>query len=177
MKPDIVEVIGQRIELRRAGREWVGLCPFHADHHPSLRVNAEKQLWYCHSCAIGGDVIDFIQKIDDLSFPEACKSLGMETGARSQAPRITPSRRRAAVLAAVWALEQRAKLNTMIADALEQRDLADQLNDSDLAERYDREWFFLAEFYQSLGYPSGVIELLALRESIESITADAEVSL
>jgi hypothetical protein len=59
----------------------------------------------------------------------------------------------------------------MIAGILERRDLADEANDSDLGEMFDREWFLLSEFYDALEYPPGLAELLAVRQSIEAITS------
>ena len=51
---DIVELVGQTVSLKRVGRSWVGLCPFHDDHHPSLHVDSEACRWYCFGCRRGG---------------------------------------------------------------------------------------------------------------------------
>ena len=114
-RPDILQIIGERVALRRAGKQFNGLCPLHGEKTPSFTVSESKQVFYCHGCHEGGDVIAFVQKIDGLTFPEALKALGMD---REQAPRpaLTPSRQRAAELAVAWIAEQRAKLNVMIAD-------------------------------------------------------------
>ncbi|MCD8266600.1 MAG: DUF6371 domain-containing protein [Prevotellaceae bacterium] len=58
----IVELIGERVELRQKGREWLGLCPFHDDRHPSLSVNPQKQVYKCFSCGVGGDAVDFLME-------------------------------------------------------------------------------------------------------------------
>ena len=176
-RPSIVEVIEQYVTLTRRGRQLWGLCPFHAEKTPSFSVTDEKQLYYCHGCHVGGDVIRFIEKIDGIGFLDARAKLGMDTSGRKPPPRITPSRRQAAERAAAWALEQRAKLNTMIADTLERRDLADELNDSELGDVFDREWALLSEFYDSLEHPTGIIELLTVRRSIEAITDGARCNL
>ena len=68
---NIVEVITTYLPLRRAGREYVGVCPFHNDTTPSLSVNEDKQLFLCRACSTGGDVLDFIGKIENLSFQES----------------------------------------------------------------------------------------------------------
>jgi DNA primase len=68
-KPSIVEVIGQRVELRKAGKEYKGLCPFHSEKTPSLTVNEDKGLFYCFGCSASGDVIDFIMQLDGVGFP------------------------------------------------------------------------------------------------------------
>ena len=59
-KPSIVEVIGQRVHLRKAGKEYKGLCPFHAEKTPSFSVNEEKGLFHCFGCGVSGDVFDFV---------------------------------------------------------------------------------------------------------------------
>ncbi|MCD8266447.1 MAG: DUF6371 domain-containing protein [Prevotellaceae bacterium] len=56
----IVELIGERVELRQRGRNWLGLCPFHDDHSPSLSVNPQKRVYKCFSCGKGGDAVDFL---------------------------------------------------------------------------------------------------------------------
>jgi hypothetical protein len=176
-KPSALEVIGNYVELRRTGKEFIGRCPFHADKNPSFAVNEEKEVFYCHGCHESGDVIDFIQKIDGLTFPEALQSLGIETTSKRLAPPLTARRKRGAELAVAWAMNQRAKLNLMIAESYEKRDSADEAGAFDLAEIFDREIIFLRGFYDALEYPSGVAEMLALRPAIEALTNDAAVAL
>ncbi len=56
MNPDLVEIVqAAGVALRRQGKEFTGLCPFHADKHPSFAVNPDKQVWFCHACSEGGD--------------------------------------------------------------------------------------------------------------------------
>jgi DNA primase catalytic core len=171
VKPPIVEIISRYVPLRRTGKEYTGRCPFHDDKHPSFSVNEEKQVFHCFGCQEAGDVVRFVMKFHGISFPEALAELGMDTSGQKQPPRITPSRRHAAERAAAWAIEQRRKLNVVIADILERRDLADEANDSDLGDMFDREWFLLSEFYDALEYPRGIVELLAVRQSVDAITA------
>ena len=57
--------------VRKVGREYVSLCPFHDDSHPSFRVNAERGLWYCDPCGIGGDAINLIMRVRGCSFSNA----------------------------------------------------------------------------------------------------------
>jgi hypothetical protein len=59
---DIVELVGKHLELRRAGRGYVGRCPWHDDRRPSLQVNPDRQTWKCWVCDIGGDVFSFVMK-------------------------------------------------------------------------------------------------------------------
>ncbi len=177
-KPSIVEVIGDRVDLRKSGRNYRGRCPFHQDKTPSLSVSEEKGLFHCFGCGESGDVIDFIQKLDGLSFPEACRVLGIDIACKFKSrPALTEERIRAAELGFTWVREQRAKLYAMIADASYMRDLADEAGAFDLADTLEREWFFLREFDDTLNYGRGAAEMLAVREGIESITAGAETSL
>src|SRR6185369_14710243 len=57
---DIVELIGERVPLRRVGRNFMGRCPFHEEKTPSFSVNAERQFYHCFSCKVGGDVFKFV---------------------------------------------------------------------------------------------------------------------
>ena len=59
---DIVAIIGQYTQLRRVGRRFQGLCPFHAERSPSFSVNAEEGLYYCFGCGVRGDVITFVRE-------------------------------------------------------------------------------------------------------------------
>lgn len=175
-KPDIVEVVSERIQLRRAGKEYVGVCLFHNDRHPSFFVNREKGVFLCRACGESGDVIALVMKLDGLTFPEAKAALGIN-GERPKRPPLTRSRRRAAAVAAAWVNAQRAKLNVLIAERLEQRDLVDEISDFELAGILDRELTMYHGFYGALGYPRGAAEMLAIRESIEQITDGAGLSL
>ena len=68
IKERTLEIIeSYNVRLHKRGKEFFGLCPFHDDHHPSFRVNPEKYLWYCDPCGIGGDVFDFISRIERLN--------------------------------------------------------------------------------------------------------------
>lgn len=77
---DIVEVIGQTVTLKRVGRNWVGLCPFHEERTPSFSVNAERQFYHCFSCKVGGDVFRFIQETERVGFLEAVELLSRRAG-------------------------------------------------------------------------------------------------
>src|SRR5262245_57551482 len=123
-KPNILTVVGQRIELRRSGKEHIGLCPFHHDRRPSLFVNDAKQVFLCRSCGEHGDVIDFVMKIDSLTFRQAKTTLGIVAYCKPR-PQLTPSRKRAAEVAAAWVTRQRQKFSTLIAETMFHRDLAD----------------------------------------------------
>src|SRR6266852_4980878 len=88
---DIVEVIGEHTKLKKAGRSWKGLCPFHNERTPSFTVDRDKGLYHCFGCGAGGDVIHFVRQIDRLDFPEAVEFLAQRFGItipqRSRGPR------------------------------------------------------------------------------------------
>ena len=77
---DIVEVVGQTVPLRRVGRNWVGVCPFHSEKTPSFSVNAERQFYHCFSCKVGGDVFKYIQESEKVGFLEAVEMLSNRAG-------------------------------------------------------------------------------------------------
>lgn len=77
---DIVDVISESISLRRAGRNFLGLCPFHAEKTPSFTVSPEKQIFYCFGCGAGGNVFSFLMKHGGLSFPESARMLAGRYG-------------------------------------------------------------------------------------------------
>lgn len=94
---DIVQIIGERVALRRAGRTWKGLCPFHAERTPSFTVNPERQIWHCFGCNKGGDVFSFLMERDKLTFPEALTMLAERAGidaAPAERKPIDPRRER-----------------------------------------------------------------------------------
>ena len=72
---DIVEVVSGYIPLKRAGRTFKALCPFHQEKTPSFIVHPEKQIFHCFGCATGGNVFSFVMKYENLTFPEALRQL------------------------------------------------------------------------------------------------------
>ncbi|HRD60832.1 MAG TPA: CHC2 zinc finger domain-containing protein, partial [Nocardioides sp.] len=75
-KAPVEEVVSQYVTLRRAGAgSMKGLCPFHDEKTPSFNVNSARQSWHCFGCGEGGGVIDFVMKIDGLSFVETVEAM------------------------------------------------------------------------------------------------------
>lgn len=77
---DIVSVIGDYVNLKKSGRGYMGLCPFHKEKTPSFTVSEDKQLFHCFGCGAGGDVISFIEKIEGLDYVNALKFLADKAG-------------------------------------------------------------------------------------------------
>lgn len=77
---DIETIISQYVVLKRNGKSLKGLCPFHSEKTPSFNVSSDKQLFYCFGCGAGGDVITFIMKAENLSYPEAVAFLAEKVG-------------------------------------------------------------------------------------------------
>jgi len=77
---DIVDLVGRYLPLRRQGRNYVGLCPWHDDARPSLQVNPERQSWKCWVCDVGGDVFSFLMQHERIGFREALEMLAERAG-------------------------------------------------------------------------------------------------
>ncbi|MCR4763629.1 MAG: DNA primase [Lachnospiraceae bacterium] len=79
-RSDIVDVVGQYVHLERKGANFFGLCPFHNEKSPSFSVHRGKQIFHCFGCGEGGNVFTFLMKYENMSFPEAVKSLAERAG-------------------------------------------------------------------------------------------------
>ncbi|MGE5177071.1 MAG: DNA primase [Hyphomicrobiales bacterium] len=77
---DIVALVGEKVRLRRAGRSWKGLCPFHSERTPSFTVNPERQVWHCFGCGKGGDAFAWVMEAEKVTFPEALEALAERAG-------------------------------------------------------------------------------------------------
>ena len=79
-RADIVALISRYVELKQAGPNWKGLCPFHNEKTPSFNVNTDRQIFHCFGCGEGGNVFGFLMKHEGLKFPEAARALAAEVG-------------------------------------------------------------------------------------------------
>jgi DNA primase len=77
---DIVNVVGKYVKLKQAGKNYVGLCPFHNEKTPSFVVSPDLQRYKCFGCLESGDIFNFLQKIENIDFPEALEKLAKEAG-------------------------------------------------------------------------------------------------
>ena len=148
---DIVDLVGRHIQLRRSGRNYVGLCPWHDDTKPSLQVNPERQSFKCWVCDIGGDVFSFVMQMEGVEFREALAMLADQAGVPLQPPKrlrhdhsepdsphdptlaaVSGEGKRALYRAMTWAEQQyhECLLNSTAAEPareyLRERDISDQ---------------------------------------------------
>ena len=77
---DAVQVVGEHVGLKKVGRRWTGLCPFHAEKTASFHLNAEEGLWFCFGCQAKGDIISFVREVEHLDFVEAVERLASRAG-------------------------------------------------------------------------------------------------
>src|SRR5262249_54769606 len=77
---DIVRVVGEYVQLKKAGQNFRGLCPFHAEKTPSFNVHPVKQIYHCFGCQQGGDVFKFVMEMEKCSFPEAIRIIAEKCG-------------------------------------------------------------------------------------------------
>ncbi len=93
---DIVSVVGQFVQLRKAGKNFVGLCPFHGEKAPSFTVSQDRQMFHCFGCKKGGDVFAFWMEYHSLSFPEALRDLAEKYNVRLPEKHFTPEEKKKA---------------------------------------------------------------------------------
>jgi DNA primase len=77
---DIVDIVSEVVHLKKSGKNFLGLCPFHSEKTPSFSVSPEKQMFHCFGCGVGGNIFSFIMKHDGLAFPEAARTLAKRYG-------------------------------------------------------------------------------------------------
>ncbi len=77
---NITDIVESRVKLRRSGKNYSGLCPFHKENSPSFTVSPDKQFYYCFGCGAGGNALGFLMEYERLSFPEAVEELARLAG-------------------------------------------------------------------------------------------------
>jgi len=77
---DIVDLIGSYVRFKKRGKNFVGLCPFHTEKTPSFNVSAERQMYHCFGCGVGGNAFTFVMEYEKVSFPEAVRTLAERAG-------------------------------------------------------------------------------------------------
>jgi len=164
---DLVELAGEHVALKKTGRYYKGLCPFHQEKTPSFHVDREKGLWHCFGCSLGGDAFDFVMKISNLSFGESVDTLARRAGVRLER---TPDEERKASerdllyrsldAAATWYREQlrHPEKGKAAREYLKQRGVNEQT-----AERFrlgyaPHAWDELFKALRSKGYAPSLLE-------------------
>jgi DNA primase len=93
-RSSILEVISDYVSLKKTGKNYKGLCPFHSEKTPSFMVNEEKQIFHCFGCGEGGDVFTFLMKMGHFSFPQAVEELAKRYGVRLPRRELSPNQKR-----------------------------------------------------------------------------------
>jgi len=147
---DIVRLIGENIELKKAGANYLGLCPFHAEKTPSFSVNPARQFFHCFGCGESGDVFSFMMKFHRLSFPEALKELARRAGIDLPERDLSPAEREQ-----IRRRDRLYSVNEVAADILHRTLLESSLAEE--ARTYLQEREVPEEYWRSyrLGYAPG----------------------
>ncbi len=93
-RADLAAIVARYVTLKRSGRNFVGLCPFHQEKTPSFHVHSDRQFYYCFGCKESGDVFAFLMHMERISFPEAVERLAEEVGVELQKSELSPEERR-----------------------------------------------------------------------------------
>jgi DNA primase len=110
-RASIVEVVSDYVTLKKAGRNYMGLCPFHSEKTPSFTVSEEKHIFHCFGCNAGGGVFQFLMRIDQLSFPEALERLAKRYGIVIEQSERGPAARQAGEREILYRINERAAAN------------------------------------------------------------------
>jgi len=113
-KVDLLAYVSQYVTLKKQGREYRGLCPFHSEKTPSFYLNADKQVWHCHGCGAGGDLIKFVERYENVDFSIALRMLAARAGIAL--PESAGAQRRRSEREAIY--EANAVAQRFFADAL-----------------------------------------------------------
>jgi len=184
-KPSILSVIGERVSLRKAGKEYVGLCPFHCEKTPSFSVNEEKGVAHCFGCQWSGDVFNFIMEIEGLDFKGALAHLGLSEQPRPTKVETTKRERlrHASKNLTTWALNMADRISSQLREVGERARIAKTIlrdypaeADKELLQDEiagaSREWKILATFQEDLLNPETVVDFWRELEVIEKIVSN-----
>jgi len=170
---DIVDLVGKHLELRRAGRGFVGRCPWHDDRKPSLQVNPERQTWKCWVCDIGGDVFSFVMKREGVDFLEALKMLadraGIQIGPQQKkAEPGSPEDKQTLYQCCDWAAKQfhehllRAESAAIARDYVEERNITPASVERFRVGFSPNEWSWILDRARTTPYSAKVLEAVGL---------------
>ncbi len=172
-RADIVSLVSGYVTLKKAGRNFNGLCPFHKEKKPSFTVNPDKQIFYCFGCGEGGNVFTFLMKIDNMSFPEAVRYLAGKmgiviesrhmSGAEKKEISIREELKRVNLLAAQYFSKNLfSEAGRVIRGYLEKRGIKDPVvKEFNLGYSMDG-WEYLKRFLKGENIPLGLVEKAGL---------------
>ena len=185
-QPNILEVVEPYTSLKQVGREYVGICPLHVEKTASFTVNEEKQVFYCHGCHEGGDIIEFIKKIEGVDFKGALSILGLSDSPKPTKSEITERERlkRASKNLSTWAMGMADRIGERMREIGQHVHMARKVlrelpeADRELLEgeikRASREWEILTMFQEDLLNPETVMDLWRGRGLIKKIAGDED---
>jgi DNA primase len=159
---DILDIVTQYVKLRKAGKNYLGLCPFHKEKTPSFTVSTEKQIFYCFGCHEGGNAVNFLQKHEHLSFQEALEALAQQYNiriGRETGPKKTSSYEALSHLAAYY--ERNLRVSESAMRYLSQRNI-DLETAAQFKLGYAARPYFSKEFAKEFGVPLDVILSLGI---------------
>jgi len=159
---NIADIVGQYVKLRRAGRTYMGLCPFHKERTPSFHVSPERGTYKCFGCGEGGDIFSFLQKMDGTDFPTVLKQMAEKAGVkltpRSGAHTATPEQKEhderlyEVCEAATAFFEQKLKERKEVQDYLKTRGVHDETVAGWRLGYAPSEWESLSKHLMSVGF-------------------------
>jgi len=171
---DIHDLISGYVSLKKTGKNWLGLCPFHGEKTPSFNVNTEKQIFHCFGCGVGGDVFKFLELQEGLNFPEAVTNLAARAGialpadSRSRRENKKDEDEKNALLgiiadaAGFFRSELQGPAGAAARAYLKKRGVSDQVV-ADFALGLARpEWDALFRHLKQKGHPAGLMEKAGL---------------
>ena len=153
---DIVDVIGGYIKLKKAGKDYKALCPFHNEKTPSFSVSSSKQIWHCFGCAAGGDMFSFVMQIEGVEFVDALRTLARKAGVilKKQDPKLHSQRSKLYEISqeAAEFFEENLKKNKPILDYLKKRGLSLESIKEFRIGYTPKSWDLLYNHLTTLGY-------------------------
>ena len=162
---NIVDVISEYVTLKKTGKNFTGLCPFHADNKPSFTVSEEKQIFHCFGCNQGGNVFTFLMQYSNLSFPETVKFLAQKYGIDIPTRKMSPGQKKE-----LEEKERLLKINKEAADYfkgllrhpssgkrardyLNKRQMTPEVTDSFMLGYAPQSWTALTQYFSKRGVP------------------------
>ncbi len=165
---DIVDLISDYVQLKKAGQNWKGLCPFHAEKTPSFTVSPAKQIFHCFGCGSGGDIFTFLARSENLSFPEAIKILAKRAGViikTYQKDAVETGEKEALFNMnkdAAWFFRQNLLKNTQAAGYLKGRGINDDVQKQFVLGYAMNSWNALLTFLSRKGYKPDMVRKAGL---------------